>query len=109
MEQWNLQQRLQLSGQKSLYRGITRNVKGVYAKINGTHFIWKVYFDYPPTDEKKELLSMAATEIIADFNEILSADEQYIHHPGNIDFTNELYFHWLYARIDDNYFKSLFE
>ena len=94
-----------MSGQKALYRGITGNVKGVYAKINGTQFIWKVYFDYPPTAEEKELLSMVATEIIADFNEILSADEQYIHHPGNINFTNELYYDWLYARMDDDYLR----
>ncbi|WP_427137357.1 hypothetical protein [Psychrobacillus psychrodurans] len=87
-----------LSAQRALFRAITKNTKAIYAKIENNNLIWKVYFDEIPTEEEKEMLSIAATEIICDFPEIYSADEQYIHHPEPINFKDIKYYNWPYTR-----------
>ena len=88
-----------LSGQRALFKGISKNTKAVYAKIQNDTLIWKAYFDEEPTEEEKEILRVAATEIIADFPHIKECSEAYITHPSPIDFQHEIYCDWLYARI----------
>ena len=41
---------------------------------------WKGYFDGEPTEEEKEILSVACTEVIADFPTIMYAKEEYLNH-----------------------------
>ena len=91
---------LMLSGQRALFKGIAKNTKAVYAKIENDLLIWKVYFDEEPTEFEKEMLSIAATEIIADFPDIKRCNEQYITHPSPINFQKEIYYNWLYARVE---------
>lgn len=86
-----------ISAQKALFQSITKNTKAVYAKIEHDTLFWHVYFDEAPTDDEMELLSIAATEILADFPNVLHCDERYITHPGPLHF--ESYEHWIYARI----------
>ncbi|WP_042475676.1 hypothetical protein [Bacillus ndiopicus] len=92
--------KLILSAQRALYRSVTKNTKAVYAKIDNQHFIWKAFFDEEPTEDEKDLLSTAATEIIADFPEITSCEEHYIHHPTRINSKDEIYYNWPYTRFD---------
>lgn len=89
-----------LSAQRALFRAIPKNTKAIYAKIENNHLIWKVFFDQEPTENEKNLLSIAATEVIADFPEITSCEEQYIHHPSPLDFKNVIYYNWPYTRVD---------
>ncbi|WPK12929.1 hypothetical protein R6U77_04350 [Lysinibacillus louembei] len=93
--------KLILSAQKALFCAIPKNTKAVYAKIeNNNHLIWKAFFDEEPSEFEKDILSTAATEVLADFPEIISIDEQYIYHPSPINFKNELYYNWPYTRLE---------
>ncbi|WP_293928429.1 hypothetical protein [Metasolibacillus sp.] len=38
--------------------------------------------------------------MIADFPVITVCEEQFIHHPSPINFTNDMYYDWPYARTD---------
>ncbi|QUG42658.1 hypothetical protein KD050_05135 [Psychrobacillus sp. INOP01] len=87
-----------LSVQRALFRSIPKNTKAIYAKIESNNLIWKVYFDEIPTEEEKEMLSIAATEVLCDFPEILFSDEQYIYHPEPINFKDTIYYNWPYTR-----------
>lgn len=89
-----------ISAHRALHRAITKNTKAIYAKIEDNKLIWKVFFDEVPTEEEKDLLSTAATEVIADFPDIPVCEEQFIHHPSPINFTNDMYYDWPYARTD---------
>ena len=59
-----------------------------------------MFFDEEPTENEKNILSIVATEIIADFPEISYCKEEYIHHPSPINFKNELYYDWPYTRVE---------
>lgn len=89
-----------LSVQRALFRAIPKNTKAVYAKISDNFLIWKIYFDEKPSEEEKDILSVALAEIISDFPEIISAKEQYIHHPEPLDFKNTTYHEWPYSRFE---------
>ncbi|WP_342472443.1 hypothetical protein MHH70_02315 [Metasolibacillus sp. FSL H7-0170] len=92
---------LMLSAQRALFLAITKNTKAIYAKIENNHLIWKVFFDEEPSENEKDLLSIAATEVIADFPDIISCEEHFLHHPAPISFKNEVHYHWPYARLND--------
>ena len=91
---------LLLSAQRALFRSIPKNTKAIFTKIENNHLIWKVFFDKEPTENEKNILSIAATEIIADFPEINSCKEEYIYHPSPINFKNEVYYNWPYTRLE---------
>ena len=90
--------RLILSAHRALYRAIPKNTKAIYAKIIGETLVWKVYYDGPLSEEELEALDSAQTEIIADFPEIMTIDQEIIEHPQPIDFTNTFYWEWMYTR-----------
>ena len=83
---------LVLSGQKAHFKAIPKNTKSVYAKIQNDTLIWKVYFDEEPAEFEKEIFRN-----IIRFSSQCS--EEYITHPSPLDFQNEIYYDWLYARI----------
>ncbi|OCS86679.1 hypothetical protein [Caryophanon tenue] len=88
-----------VSGQRALFLALSKNTKAVYANIENQTLIWTVYFDEVPTEEEIDRLSIAATEIIADFPEVRHCEEQYITHPSTLHVQHEPYYHWLYARL----------
>ena len=67
---------LRLSAQRALWGAITPNLRAVSADIRGTVIRWRADFDLPPTEEELELLSVAATEVIADFPAPWTIDEE---------------------------------
>lgn len=89
-----------LSGQRALYRAVPKSVKGIYAKIEDETLIWKVYFDEALTDHNKELLDEALTQIVSDFPNVTSIEEEYTYCPGALDFSNTFYHEWLFSRCE---------
>lgn len=80
-----------LSGHRALYRSVPKSVKGIYAKIEDETLIWKIYFDEALTDHNKELLDEALTQIVSDFPNVTSIEEEYTYCPGALDFSNTFY------------------
>ncbi|MBM7602600.1 hypothetical protein JOC75_000570 [Metabacillus crassostreae] len=69
-----------LSCQRSLLGSIPYKLRGLKVKVENNTFYWKGYFDGEPTEEEKEILSIACTEVIADFPIIEEVVEEYINH-----------------------------
>jgi hypothetical protein len=72
-----------LSCQRSLLGSIPYKLRGLTVKLENETLYWKGYFDGEPTDEEKEILSVACTEVIADFPIIKIVKEEYLNqlHP----------------------------
>lgn len=58
-----------LSGVKALIGEVTPCLRSASVEWNGNKVIFKCVFDETATDEDLELMSAAATEIIADFSD----------------------------------------
>ncbi len=67
---------------RALLGAIPRNLKGLRVKESSNLLIWQAFFDTVPTEEEKEVLSVACTEVIADFPIINTVKEEYIYHPA---------------------------
>lgn len=67
---------------RALFGAIPKNLKGLRVKITNDLLIWQAFFDTEPTEEEKEVLRVASTEVIADFPNINIVDEEYLHHPA---------------------------
>jgi hypothetical protein len=69
---------LRLSGQRALCGNIPTSLRSVSAEFRNNKIVFQCIFDGNPSDDDKELLSIAATEIIADFPDINEIDEQFL-------------------------------
>lgn len=58
---------------RDLLGAIPRNLKVLKVKETSNLLIWQAFFDTEPTEEEKEVLSVACAEIIADFPNIKTA------------------------------------
>ena len=72
---------LLLSLHRALFGAIPKNLKGLKVKLINDMLIWQAFFDTAPTEEEKEVLSVACTEVIADFPNINKVEEEYLFHP----------------------------
>ncbi len=75
--------RLLLSAQRALLGAITPKIRAVYLKgfeVEGnlTGFALRVYFESVPTEEEEEILRIATTEIVSDFPQVLTCDEEFL-------------------------------
>ncbi len=50
-------------------------------KLENETMYWRGYFNEEPTEEEKEILSVACAEVIADFPIIKTVNEEYLHVP----------------------------
>jgi hypothetical protein len=69
---------LRLSAQRALLGCVPQTLRSVSVAAAGHCISFRCYFDGPTTDHDKELLSEAATEIIADFSEPWTISEEYL-------------------------------
>ncbi|MFJ8261015.1 hypothetical protein ACIQ4I_03505 [Rummeliibacillus sp. NPDC094406] len=68
-----------LSTHRALYEAIPPNVRGIICRYENGILIWKVFFDGSYTEDEKELLSCACTEVLSDFPDYIKrVEEQYI-------------------------------
>ncbi|GAA0338175.1 hypothetical protein GCM10008967_30570 [Bacillus carboniphilus] len=73
---------LLLSLHRALFSAIPKKLKGLRVKEINNLLIWQAFFDTEPTEEEKEVLSVACTEVIADFPNINKVEEEYLCHPA---------------------------
>ncbi|PIC56459.1 hypothetical protein CSV80_14515 [Sporosarcina sp. P12(2017)] len=77
---------LVLSVHRALFCAIPRNLKGLRVLIDEENeLIWQAFFDTEPTEEEKEVLSVACTEVLADFPGIDVVEEEFLYHPMPLD------------------------
>lgn len=56
-----------LSVQRSLVGNVTANLAGLHAELRGKTILIDAYFFNAPSEEDRELIDDAATEVIADY------------------------------------------
>jgi hypothetical protein len=69
-----------LSCHKALLGAIPSKLRGLTIGIEKDILFWKAYFDGEPTEEEKEVLSTACSEVIADFPKINVVKEEYVNY-----------------------------
>ena len=74
----NIDVQLRLIAQRSLWGLVPSSLRAASVSYDAHIIAFRCIFDGPPSENDRELLSMAATEIIADFNEPYLIDEQYL-------------------------------
>ncbi|AGN35990.1 hypothetical protein OIO07_06385 [Bacillus paralicheniformis] len=84
----------------ALLGAIPYKLRGLAVKLENETLYWKGYFNGEPTDDEIEMLSVACTEVLADFPHIKDCEEEYINHkfPLKMD---KLQF-WAFLRWEDN-------
>lgn len=71
-----------LSTHRALCEAIPHNVRGIICRYDKGILSWKVYFDGPYTEDEKDILSTACTEVFSDFVDYIEhVNEQYIELP----------------------------
>lgn len=69
-----------ISSHKSLLGSIPHKLRGLTVKIENETLYGRAYFDGEPTEDEKEILSVACTEVIADFPIINAVSEEYLNY-----------------------------
>ena len=72
--------RLRLSAQRALLGAIPPSLRAVSVEFRGTVLHFRAVFDRESGDDDREMLSVACTEIIADYadSELSSVEEEYL-------------------------------
>src|SRR4051812_1365875 len=81
MDTGDLDIRLRLAAQAALLDQIPRSLRAVSVEIVGKTIHFRRHFDSMPSDGDVELLSEAATNVIAHFPEPFMIDEEYLPAP----------------------------
>jgi hypothetical protein len=69
---------LRLSGQRALLGQVTQNLRAVSVEVHSDTLIFQAVFDNDFSESDRELLSMAATEMLADCPSHFKIEERYI-------------------------------
>lgn len=83
----------------SLLGAIPKKLRGLTVKLENETLYWKGYFDGEPTEEEKEILSVACTEVIADFPIIKVVKEEYLIHIYPLEM--EMLQFWAFLRWEE--------
>lgn len=89
-----------LSSHKALLGAIPSKLRGLTIKFENETLYWRCYFDEEPTEEEKEVLSIANTEVLADFPMMRFTEEEYKCYPYPLKM--EMYQFWAYLRWEQN-------
>ncbi len=79
---------LRLSAQRALLSNIPKTLRAASLEYRGTDIACRFIFDGEPTDYDRDLLSCAAAEIIADYNEPYTISEEYLAMPCPVEITH---------------------
>jgi hypothetical protein len=69
---------LRLSAQRALWGHVPPSLRAVSLEMRGTTILFRAVFEPGATDADRELLSVAATEIIADFEDPTMIEEEFL-------------------------------
>ena len=92
---------LRLSAQRALLGAIPWSLRAVTVGWEGTTILMHCIFDGEISDEDKELLSIAATEIIADFSSPYTISFECIRHDSPNDISSRFLKDWIYIRYEE--------
>jgi hypothetical protein len=70
--------RLLLSAQRALLGAVPCNLRAVSVELRGSVLLFRAVFAHKPTDEETELLSVASTEIVSDFPQVMDVKEEFL-------------------------------
>jgi hypothetical protein len=84
----------------SLLGAIPNKLRGLTVKLENETLYWKAYFDREPTEEEKEILRIACSEVIADFPIIKVAKEEYLNYKQPLKM--EMMDFWAFLRWEQN-------
>ena len=68
---------LRLSGQRALLANVPPSLRAASAVLDGNCIVFRAIFDRGASPQDKELLSIAATDIVADFPRDFSLKEEF--------------------------------
>ena len=74
----NIDVQLRLIAQRSLWGLVPSSLRAASVSYDAHIIAFRCIFDGPPSEDDWELLSIAATEIIADFDAPYTIDDQYL-------------------------------
>ena len=95
--------KLILSSVRALWGEITPSLRSVSTELHDSKIIWQCIFDVNATDDDFELLSSAATEVIADFKDYeLEEIIKKVPFPDKMNHLKNL----IYLRHEKNYYKE---
>lgn len=69
---------LRLSAQRALWGHVPRSLRAVSLEMRGTTIAFRAVFEPGARDADRELLSVAATEVIADFAAPTTIEEEFL-------------------------------
>jgi hypothetical protein len=73
--------RIRLSAQRALLGQVSASLRAVSVDADAGTVYYRCIFDAPPLEDERELLSVAASEIIADFPAPYVIEEEYLYVP----------------------------
>ena len=74
----NLSTKIKLSAQRALLGSITDSLRAVSIDVVEEKIYYRCIFKREPTENERDLLSVAATEVIADFSALHKIEEEYL-------------------------------
>ena len=79
--------RLCLSAQRALLGAVPHSLRAVSLEFRGTVLHFRAVFWKEPTDDEREMLSVACTEVVADFtdDELTHLEEQFLTVPPSCE------------------------
>lgn len=88
---------------RAILKVISNKLRGVTIQYKSNELIWKAYFNGEPEEEEIEALSVACTEVIADFPEIKRVTEEYlcVKYPEKIEKLDE----WIFREVESWIYK----
>ena len=69
---------LRLSVQRALRGAVPPILRACSVELRGPVLLFRAVFSREPTDDERELLSAACTEMVADFPEVMDAREEFL-------------------------------
>ncbi|KZN98593.1 hypothetical protein [Pseudobacillus badius] len=84
----------------SLLSAIPNKLRGLTVSLENETLYWKGYFDGEPTEEEKEILSIACTEVVANFPIIKVVEEEYLNYTCPLKM--EMLQFWAFLRWEQN-------
>ena len=88
--------RLQLSVLRAFAGEVTGNVAGILASFMEMRIVLAVYFFIEPSEEDREHIEVASTEILADYHDMFSLETE-LHLISEI---NDFRLPWLFLRAE---------
>lgn len=99
---------LRLSAHRAMLGAVFPKLRSVSVEYRGFEIACRFILDVKPTEEEHELLSVAATEIVADYTSpyIISEEFLVMSYPEDMNFLRHLIYLRYETSLPENFFKA---